>query len=1042
MDVESLAKQLILQNMTPEQQKAVLESVRATLQEARGKQKQRVSENVGMVVDALKKIEADIRAKYDDLGNKITTRVNSIRDGRDGANGSDGRDGLDGRPGRDGAQGPAGPAGRDGVNGIDGVDGVSVIDAKIDFDGSLIISLSNGREINVGEVVAADVAEKIRVLTYGGNSGGSGTSGLTYKGTWNASTNTPTLITSSGTNGDYYIVSVAGTTDLNGITDWQVGDWVIFNGTAWQKIDQSWATAGANNNITSMTGITGGISSPDFVQFDTGATVTNAAGRLYWDATQQTLTVGLNANIAADIGQTLYAYVTNDEAVTITKGQPVYMFAAAGDRVSVKLAYNTGDATSAKTLGVCAENIAAGQAGMVLCQGVQDGLDLSAYSPGDTLYLGATAGTLTSTKPYAPNHLVYIGVVERANAGNGRLYVRVQNGYELDELHNVSAQSPSNGQVLIYNASTSLWEKNTLTDGTGITITEGAGSITIANSGVTSLTGTANEIDVSASTGSVTLSLPTSINANLNGSVGATTPAAGTFTDLTANNSAVISVNTSGDALRITQTGTGNALVVEDSTNPDSSPFVVNASGSVGIGTSSPTVALDVVGTSGTIEISTSTTDATDKFFRFGGGHYTAAEEGVTLISGSASSGSNNVNLGGGTGVLNAATTLRLYTAADTTTTGGTERMRINSSGNVIVGSGEGTATPVGNILRAPDAVGTNIAGANLDIKPGASTGSANGGDISFYAGVTPGASGTTANSLVERMRISATTASNGPAGVVISTTGAFPATFPITSNGDRLSGLTVHGTNEQTASVGIVNWGSTSGDEPNLNFMSLNSGTVGSFGTVPVSGTNLANITFEGYSGAGSDMLTGAAIFSEASGTWTSTYAPSILRFQTATATSVLASRIVIDEDLAYIASDTGFNISEVAVTTGSSAIGNVFSGTYTPTLTNTTNIAASTAYASQYMRVGNVVTVSGRLNIDPTTSGAASELGISLPIASDITATTQCAGTGSNYTTTTEVSTGGILGDTTNNRATFRFVAGGTAARDYGFTFTYLVN
>ena len=503
MDVESLAKQLILQNMTPEQQKAVLESVRATLQEARGKQKQRVSENVGMVVDALKKIEADIRAKYDDLGNKITTRVNSIRDGRDGANGSDGRDGLDGRPGRDGAQGPAGPAGRDGVNGIDGVDGVSVTDAKIDFDGSLIISLSNGREINVGEVVAADVAEKIRVLTYGGGNSG-GTSGLTYKGTWNASTNTPTLTSSVGTNGDYYVVSVAGSTNLNGISDWQPGDWVIFNGTVWQKIDQSWAIAGANDNITSMTGITGGISSPDFVQFDTGATVTNAAGRLYWDATQQTLTVGLNANIAADIGQTLYAYVTNDEAVTITKGQPVYMFAAQGDRVSVKLAYNTGDATSAKTLGICAENIAAGQAGMVLCQGVQDGLNLSAFSPGDTLYLGATAGTLTSTKPYAPNHLVYIGVVERANAGNGRLYVRVQNGYEMDELHNVSAQNPSNGQVLIYNESTSLWTKNTLTDGTGITITEGAGSITIANAGVTSaVAGTG--ISVSSGTGAVTI---------------------------------------------------------------------------------------------------------------------------------------------------------------------------------------------------------------------------------------------------------------------------------------------------------------------------------------------------------------------------------------------------------------------------------------------------------------------------------------------------------------------------------------------------------
>jgi len=539
VDVESLAKQLILQNMTPEQQTAVLESVRATLQEARGNQKRRVSENVGAVVDALRKIEADIRAKYDDLGNKITARVNSIRDGRDGTNGSDGRDGLDGRPGRDGAQGPAGPAGRDGVNGVDGVDGVSVTDAKIDFDGSLVISLSNGREINVGEVVAPDLAERIKVITNGGGTsqtvidalaslqqqinnlipsqtGNAGkflttngsvlswadvAGGLDYQGTWNAATNTPTLASGVGTNGYYYVVSVDGTTTLDGISDWKAGDWLLFNGTAWQKIDQSWAIAGANDNITSMTGITGGISSPDFIQFDTGASVTNAAGRLYWDATQQTLTVGLNANIAADVGQTLYAYVTNDESVTITKGQPVYMFAAQGDRVSVKLASNTSDTTSAKTLGVCAENIAAGQAGMVLCQGVQDGLNLSAYNPGDTLYVGATAGTLTSTKPYAPNHLVYVGVVERANAGNGRLYVRIQNGYELDELHNVSAQNPSNGQTLIYNATTSLWEKNTLTDGTGISITEGAGTITITNSapdqtvaltgaGTTSISGT------------------------------------------------------------------------------------------------------------------------------------------------------------------------------------------------------------------------------------------------------------------------------------------------------------------------------------------------------------------------------------------------------------------------------------------------------------------------------------------------------------------------------------------------------------------------
>jgi hypothetical protein len=79
------------------------------------------------------------------------------------------------------------------------------------------------------------------------------TGALAYQGTWNASTNTPTLTSSVGTNGYYYAVSVAGTTNLNGITDWQVGDWAIFNGTAWQKIDQT-------NTVTSVNGQTGVVS--------------------------------------------------------------------------------------------------------------------------------------------------------------------------------------------------------------------------------------------------------------------------------------------------------------------------------------------------------------------------------------------------------------------------------------------------------------------------------------------------------------------------------------------------------------------------------------------------------------------------------------------------------------------------------------------------------------------------------------------------------------------------------------------------------------
>jgi hypothetical protein len=786
VDVESLTKQLILQNMTPEQQTAVLDSVRATLQEARGNQKRRVSENVGMVVDALKKIEADIRAKYDDLGQKITDRVNSIQDGRDGVDGSDGRDGKDGKDGRPGRDGKDGRDGMQGPAGLPGEDGVSVTDAKIDFDGSLVISLSNGREINVGEVVAPDLAERIKVITNGGGTsqavldtlaslqqqindlipsqtGNAGkflttdgtdlswadiAGGLDYQGTWNASTNTPTLASSVGTNGFYYVVSVDGSTNLNGITDWKAGDWAIFNGTAWQKIDQSWATAGANDNITSMTGITGGISSPDFIQFDTGATVTNAAGRLYWDSTQQTLTVGLNANIAADVGQTLYAYVTNAESVTITKGQPVYMFAASGDRVSVKLAYNTGDATSAKTLGVCAENIAAGQAGMVLCQGVQDGLDLSAYSPGDTLYLGATAGTLTATKPYAPNHLVYIGVVERANAGNGRLYVRVQNGYELDELHNVSAQNPSNGQTLIYNASTSLWEKNTLTDGTGINITEGAGTITIANSGVLSaVAGTG--ISVSGATGNVTItnSAPDQTVA-LTGA--GTTSISGTYPNftITSNDQYTGTVTSVTGTSPVASSG-GNTPAISlasgygDTQNPYASKtanYVLAApNGSSGVPTFRAIVAADIP----TLNQNTTGSAATLTTAR-------TIQTNLASTSSASFNGSANITPGvtgtlpvgsGGTGLTSIPHTVTIYTSGSGTYTtpanckailvamvgGGGGGTGASTSGTAS-GSGGGTTT-FGSSFLSCTGGGGGIPGGS------ASGGSASGGDLNVTGG-------------------------------------------------------------------------------------------------------------------------------------------------------------------------------------------------------------------------------------------------------------------------------------------------------------------
>ena len=510
MDVENLAKELILKNMTPEQQMAVLDSVRASVAQAKEVQKRKIGENVDLVVQALKKIESDIRSRFDDVGNSIEKRVASIKDGRDGINGKDGRDGKDGRSGKDGAKGDRGDSGRDGRDGVDGVDGVSVTAARIDFDGSLIISLSSGIELNVGEVVAPDLAERIKVITNGGgtsqsvldtlaslqtqintlipsqtgNSGkflttnGSALSwasvagGLSYQGTWNASTNTPTLASSTGTNGYYYVVNVAGSTNLNGITDWQIGDWLLFNGSAWQKIDQS-------NLVTSVNSKTGAVSLT--------YTDVNAIGSI--TSTDGSVTVSTTSGVA-DLSVAVSASTTNviclvrnTTGATLTKGTAVYISGATGQNPTVSKAQANNDTNSAQTLGLMSADLANNSNGYVTIIGLIQNINTSAYTDGEQLYLSpTTAGTLTATKPYAPQHLVYVAVVEHAHPTQGKLFVKVQNGYEMDELHNVSAQSPSNGQVLIYNASTSLWEKANLTAGTGISVSNGAGSITVTNS--------------------------------------------------------------------------------------------------------------------------------------------------------------------------------------------------------------------------------------------------------------------------------------------------------------------------------------------------------------------------------------------------------------------------------------------------------------------------------------------------------------------------------------------------------------------------------
>jgi hypothetical protein len=213
-----------------------------------------------------------------------------------------------------------------------------------------------------------------------------------------------------------------------------------YNGTGWAlKISDAALTSSAVTNALGYTPLS------DLTSTDGSIAITTAG-------TVKDLSVTLSGST-----NNLLVGVRNTTGATLTKGTAVYISGASGQRSLVTKALAATDATSAQTLGLITSDITNNSNGNVTAIGLISNIDTSAYTDGQQLYLSpTTAGALTATKPTAPNHMVYVAVVEYAHATQGKLFVKVQNGYELDEVHDVAITSVATNDFLVRNAS-NLW---------------------------------------------------------------------------------------------------------------------------------------------------------------------------------------------------------------------------------------------------------------------------------------------------------------------------------------------------------------------------------------------------------------------------------------------------------------------------------------------------------------------------------------------------------------------------------------------------------
>ena len=289
----------------------------------------------------------------------------------------------------------------------------------------------------------------------------------------------------------------------------------------------------------------------------------------------------MTAGDAITASASIIISVLNQTGETLTKGQAVYISGANGDNPTVTLASASAESTSSKTLGLVYADIANGNIGSVVTSGLFIGIDTSTATAGQSVWLSSTPGGLVfGSQPTQPLHGVFIGKVARVQQNNGSIFVTIQNGYEISELHDVLITSPANNNLLAYDSATSLWKNVSAINGVSVgSTTAAAGAFTtLSASSTVSGTGFSTYLASPPAIGGTTAAAitGTTITANtgfagaLNGTVGATTPNTGAFTTLSASSTVTLSGGTANGVLYLNGSKvltTGSALTFDGTNN-------------------------------------------------------------------------------------------------------------------------------------------------------------------------------------------------------------------------------------------------------------------------------------------------------------------------------------------------------------------------------------------------------------------------------------------------------------------------------------------